>query len=243
MPQSYLNVLNTYSSLNEICGSRINLWGYFLAICDDILMDNGILAFVIPINFFRGRATEKIRDHILKNYRIKYVVKTGKDTAFSEDSAFRDILLIAEKVKPKLTDTTRFIILNEKLHSLSINDSQKIANFITGKSFTSSNNLDIIDFKHKDLLEFQNNLMPLFGVMQTKSSKIFFKFNQLISRRFGKKLRKLNSNEISEGFHASPKGISQMAFITKNFGKNRVKRDFLILKNERKEISSLRRRR
>ena len=48
------------------------------------------------------------------------------------------------------------------------------------------------------------------------------------------KLRKLKENEISEGFHASPAGVSQMTFITNNYGRNRINRAFLIYDHEDK---------
>jgi len=43
----------------------------------------------------------------LENYHIKYIVKPVGDLAFSEGATFRDILLIAEKRKPRDDDITR----------------------------------------------------------------------------------------------------------------------------------------
>jgi hypothetical protein len=232
MPNSYLEVLNSYTEINQICGSQINLWGYFIALCDKILKKEGILGFVIPINIFRGKATQKIRDHILENYSIKYIVKTGKNTAFSENASLRDILLIAEKRTPKKRDKTRFVIINEDLHDLSFDDAHNIAKYIKGGAFTSGKNLDMIDYDYELLLENKDNLMPLFGLMNTKSGEVLGNFNAQAKKRFDSVLRKINDSEVSEGFHASPAGLSQMAFITNNFAPNRIKRAFLILKKE-----------
>ena len=52
--------------LTEKCGSQINLWGYFLALADDLIKDGGKIGAVIPINIARGKATEKIRNYIIK---------------------------------------------------------------------------------------------------------------------------------------------------------------------------------
>jgi tRNA1(Val) A37 N6-methylase TrmN6 len=232
MPNSYLEVLNTYKEINTICGAQVNLWGYFLALCDKLLKKNGIMGFVIPINIFRGKATEKIRNHILENYKIKYVVKSGKNTAFSENASLRDVLFIAERRKPKQTDTTRFIIINEDLHELTFEDADNISKYIKGESFTSGRDLDVIDYDYELIIKNKNNLMPLFGLMNTNSGKVLGRFNTEILDKFGNFIRKISKDEVSEGFHASPAGLSQMAFITNNFGPNRVKRAFLTIKKE-----------
>ena len=226
MPNSYLEVLNTYKEINTICGAQVNLWGYFLALCDKLLKKNGIMGFVIPINIFRGKATEKIRNHILENYKIKYVVKSGKNTAFSENASLRDVLFIAERRKPKQTDTTRFIIINEDLHELTFEDADNISKYIKGESFTSGRDLDVIDYDYELLIKNKNNLIPLFGLMNTNSGKVLGRFNTEILDKFGNFIRKISKDEVSEGFHASPAGLSQMAFITNNFGPNRVKEHF-----------------
>jgi hypothetical protein len=240
MPNSYLQTLSTYTSLTDLCGSQVNLWGYFVAMCDWILKDNGFLSFVIPISIFRGRSSDKIKKHILSNYLIKYVIKTGKNPAFSEKAAFRDVLLIAQKVKPKNNDLVRFVIINEDLHDLNFEDARNISEYIQGKSVITSKNLDIKDYPYSTLIENKENLMPVFGVMSTKSSETFIKFNKEIKNHLSNLLRKLKTEEISEGFHVSPKGLSQMAFITNNFGENRIKKAFLILEREQKNYIKFR---
>lgn len=236
MPNSYLDVLETYEELNTICGSQINLWGYFLALSDKLVKKNGIIGFVIPINIFRGKATEKIRNHLLDNYQIKYVVKTGKNTAFSENASFRDILFVAKRKKPTKATKTRFVIINEDLHDFkNFEEAKNVVKYIKGESFTAGKDLDIIDYDLDLLLKNKTNLMPLFGLMSTESGEVLGNFNAIIQDKFGSILRKLESSEISEGLHASPAGISDMAFITKDFGPNRLKFAFLICRNDHED--------
>lgn len=232
MPNSYLEILNSYSNLENLCGAQVNLWGYFIALCDYILKKKGILGFVIPINIFRGKASQKIREYLFENYSIKYVVKTGKNIAFSENAGFRDILLIGKKQKPNKNSKTKFIILNNDLHDLSFDDAKNIAKYIKNENFTSGKDLDIIEYNNLELLENKDNLMPYFGLMSTKTGDILGKFNNMINNKFGNFLRKIKDSEISEGFHASPAGTSQMAFITNDFAENRIKRAFLIKSGE-----------
>ena len=233
MPNSYLDVLETYKELNTVCGSQVNLWGYFLALSDKLVKKDGTIGFVIPINIFRGKATEKIRDHLLNNYQIKYIIKTGKNIAFSENASFRDILFIAKRKKPTKKTKTRFVIINEDLHDFNnFEEAQNVVKYIKGESFTAGKDLDIIDYDIDLLLKNKANLMPLFGLMRTKSGETLGNFNAIIQDKFGSILRKLNSSEISEGFHASPAGVSDMSFITKPYGENRLKFAFLIVKDD-----------
>ncbi|MDI9615139.1 N-6 DNA methylase [Methanothermobacter sp.] len=236
MPESYLKVLESYTNLTKICGSQVNLWGYFLALCEYLVKPGGHIGFVIPINIFRGQATEKIRKYFIKNYKIKYIIKAGINTSFSEKAQFRDVLLIAKKEKPSERDKIRFVILNEDLHNLTFQDAKNIVKYIKGESFTAGRNLDMIDYDYKLINENSNNLMPLFGLSNTESGKILGEFQSLITREMGQLLRKLKSNEIKEGFHASPRGISEMSFITNSFGKNRLRRSFLVLKKEKENL-------
>ncbi|MGB9760708.1 MAG: HsdM family class I SAM-dependent methyltransferase, partial [Thermoproteota archaeon] len=78
LPEDYLEKLSNKSiigkTLGKTCGHQINLWGYFLALADLMLKPNGKIAVVVPINIARGKATEKIRNYLLENYHIKYIV-------------------------------------------------------------------------------------------------------------------------------------------------------------------------
>lgn len=232
LPNDYLETLKGYKELTNICGSQVNLWGYFIALSTFLLKKNGRLGFVIPINIFRGAATQKIRDYLLNNFTLKYVIKTGKNIAFSEKAAFRDVIVVAERKEPTSRSVTKFVILNEDLHYLNFNDARNISKYIKEEIFTCGKDLDIAYYKQTDLIENSDNLMPYFGIMNTENAVSLTDFNNLVKERLGEKLRRLHEDEISEGFHASPAGVSQMTFITNNYASNRTTRAFLIYENE-----------
>lgn len=48
MPRDYREKLKMLDKLTEKCGSQINLWGYFLALADDLIKDGGKIGAVIP---------------------------------------------------------------------------------------------------------------------------------------------------------------------------------------------------
>lgn len=235
LPNDYLETLKGYKELTDICGSQINLWGYFIALSTFLLKKNGRLGFVIPINIFRGLATQKIRDYVLNNFTIEYVVKTGKNIAFSENAGFRDILLVARYQKPTESSVVTFALLNEDLHYLDFRDARNIASFIKGEIFTTGKNIEIGYINQQDLIDNSTNLMPYFGFMKAENGKIFVNFNSKIEEKIGDKLKKIPNDVVFEGFHTSPGGVSQMAFVTNNLSNSRISRAFLITDGEDEE--------
>jgi methylase of polypeptide subunit release factors len=232
MPVEMRGKLKT-NPLGDVCGHRINLWGYFLALTDLLLKPNGIFGAVIPFNIARGKATEKIRHFLLENYKIRYLVKPIKDVAFSENASFMDILLIAEKRKPKKNDKTGIIYLKRSIRDLSLQTVKDLITEIKEKSENfRSDTIDLIFIDTKEFLEHKENLMPLIGMFNPDNIKLFEDFSVKFRLQGGIKLTKLKELEISEGFHASPAGLSQISFITSPYIKNRVGRAFLIYESE-----------
>lgn len=232
MPNDYLKVLNNYTELTDKCGSQVNLWGYFLALNDVLLKKNGVFGFIIPINIFRGVATTKIREYLLENYTIQYVVKTGKNTAFSENASLRDIIIVGKKKKPKNSTKFKFIIINEDLHDLTFLDAINISKYIKGEIFSTGLDIDIIEHRHEILFHNQDNLMPVFGLMSTESGKVLGDFTNLVHTRIGHLIKKMDKKIALEGFRPVPAGSNDLLFITNNFKENRTKKAFLILKEE-----------
>ena len=232
MPNDYLKHLNSYTELTDKSGSQVNLWGYFIALNEVLLKSNGVFGFIIPINVFRGRATQKIREYLLENYTIQYVVKTGKNTAFSENASLRDIIIVAKKKKPKTSTKFKFIILNEDLHDLTFLDAINISKYIKEEIFSTGLNIDIIEHRHEVLFNNIDNLMPIFGLMSTKSGKILGEFNTLIQNSIGHLIKKMDKKIALEGFRPVPAGSNDLLFITNNFKENRTKKAFLTLNNK-----------
>jgi hypothetical protein len=134
MPPEMRDKINE-NSLGDVCGSQVNLWGYFLALADSLLKPEGRIGVVIPVNIARGKATEKIRNFLLENYRIRYIVKATKDTAFSEGSQFRDVLLIAEKRKPNNNDLVGIVFLKKSIKEMSLEHAEDIIKKILDVKF------------------------------------------------------------------------------------------------------------
>ena len=91
-----------------------------------MLKKKGKIAAVLPRDFFRGEYSRFVREYLFsKNfYHLKYVVKTTKDWAFSENALFRDYLIILQKGDAQ--DKCAFIYLKKKLSDITATDSAGI---------------------------------------------------------------------------------------------------------------------
>jgi hypothetical protein len=194
---------------------------------------------VLPINIGRGKATEEIRNYLLKNYKIKYIVKTVNDLAFSEGAQFRDILIIAEKSKPNSEDIIGIVFLKKSIREMALGDSSKIAEKIKDipckKGISKDTDFDIYFETNDALCKLEDNLMPILGASYAENIEVFTHFLNLLRTRGKTKLKYLNTFDIREGFHASPAGLSQLTFITRETSTDRTKRAFLIIRNEEED--------
>jgi hypothetical protein len=238
LPINYREKLKKLNQLGNICGYQVNLWGYFLALADLLLKPNGKIAAVLPINIARGGATEKIRNYLLKNYKIKYIIKSTKDFAFSESASFRDILLIAQKTKPENADLTKIIFLKKSIREMSYKDVIKITSEIKSlkaskNEIYSSTDFDVYVVDYEKLIKHMNNLMLFLGLLNVNNTKIFLTFIEQVQED---KLTNLKKEFLKYGFPDYPAGLSEIVFIVRPIDKSRERRAFLLLRNENEEI-------
>jgi len=221
MPSEMRENLNNNTILGQICGHKVNLWGYFIALADLFVKDGGKIGAVIPISFVRGKATEKIRKFILNNYYIEYIIKPVSDVAFSESANFRDIILIAIKKKPSKTSLTKVILLTEPIKNLTRKKLIKVTN--------KSNPYSIIrEVSYSELLGNSNNLMRFLMPEEIDS---------LLQTTLTKKCSiTLDTNSFDIGLAFRPKGIGDGVFITRNFSDARIKNAFAVIESEDSEL-------
>ena len=237
MPEDYRKRLKTFNKLITKSGNQVNLWGFFLALADDLIKEGGSIGAVIPINIARGKATKKIRNYILENYQIRYIVKATKDLGFSEAASFRDILFVAEKRKPKRDDLTGLIFLKKSIKEISLDDAGKIADKIRRidqreDSVYSDDDFEMYFVSYSEILRNKTNLMPLIWGKDINSTIVFKSFLELVRKKSEGKITKIKKEWLREGFHSSPKGMSELVYVTRPLDKSRTARAFLILEKE-----------
>jgi len=237
MPSEYREKLKTYHKLNEKSGNQVNLWGYFLSLADDLIVKNGKIGAVIPINIAKGKATEKIRNYLFENYTLKYLIKPTKDIAFSENATFRDVLFIVEKKKPTRSDYSKIVFLKKSIKDLTLENAQTIAakikeNDVLKKEIYKDDEIEMFSISSITLNEQRENLMSLISGDSITFREDINKFLDFFEKKSIRKIIKIDEKWLREGYGPRPKGTSDLIIITRPLGKNRIERASLILKSE-----------
>jgi len=237
MPKEMRDKINGNEILNKTCGGQVNLWGLFLVLSDLLLKKGGKIGTVIPINIARGEATQDIRSFMLKNYTAKFIIKPLIDDAFSEGASFKDILYIAQKKKPDENDYTGIVSIRVSIKNLQQTEVlelvKQLSDCYENKTDKQTTEFEITFIKTLDLLNYEQNLMPLIGFSTQKNRRVLENFLDTIKKKSRKQLIKINSELVSEGFHASPSGLSELVFVTRHTDDARIERAFMILKKEK----------
>ena len=231
MPEEMRKKINN-SILSRICGNQVNLWGYFLSLADKLLKPRGIIAAVIPISISRSNSTEKIRKFIINEYHIRIIVKPIYNIAFSEKSSFRDVLLIAEKrYKSDKTDSSvSFVFLKENKDSLSFGDIAKVVDIVNYNSSKEglhlNKSLDTYVVNEREVMG--KNLNQYLWALNASNIEPTKKFFEILTSKQPSKIKPFDVNKVKDGFHTSPKGTSEIVFITDPITKDRTQRAFLV---------------
>lgn len=236
MPQYMRDSLKENTTLVKFCANAVNLWGYFLALAHLLLRDGGKIGGVIPINIARGETTFKIREFLFKNYHVIYWIKPVADFAFSEGASFKDSLFIAKKIQPKTDDLTGMILFRKSIRSMTLEEGQKVVEKIRsiepieGKQYETEY-FSLRFVKQTELCSDIDNLMLHIGGTSFQNMDVIREFIAAVSHSGKKKLSNLKIEHMKEGI-TSPKGMSQLVYVTQPLDESRVKRSFLILEKE-----------
>ncbi|ODS35828.1 hypothetical protein BEH94_05585 [Candidatus Altiarchaeales archaeon WOR_SM1_SCG] len=220
----------------NICGRRVGLWGHFLALSDKNLKNGGLIGAIIPINFLRGEDSKKIREYYLKNYSFEYIIKPHRGTSFSEDSNFTDMILIARKIPPESNHELKIISLRKPIDRYTSTDVESMVRELetVREKEKETKDFSIIKVEQSELLKNKENLMSfVFAKSLTNKKRISEVLEKL---KLMDKTKKIEKDIISEGFHASPMGVSQILFINNPLSESRLRRAHLILDDDKNTI-------
>jgi len=231
MPQKWLDKLNNNELLNLYSGNLVNLWGYFMILGDSLLKENGLMGLVIPINFARGKAVEKVKEFIFKNHTIRYIVKPVGDLAFSEDAFFKDILFVTEKKKPEANDICKIVYFKSSIRKFKNEDIPKLYTKIRKAQNDENKDYDIFTVTHSELCEHQSNLMHFLWAKTHQHFVFFADFYKHFCEN--KKLINFPKKFVREGFHSYERAVINLTFITNPMNqKCRTERAFMIFDEE-----------
>jgi hypothetical protein len=221
----------------EIFGEQ-NYWAYFIALADSLLRKNGKIAAVLPRDFFRGEYSRAVREYLFREgrYSLRYVVKTTRDTAFSESARFRDFLVVLQKGGSP--SKSAFVYLKKRLSEISVREALGIPITVRlvqeGEQFED----DAISVTWKDPDEISNNWQDLghLIVFNTRSGERLSEFYRDAISRSGTKLTRLGSSShpisILRGLEPSVENLLDLIFIVRPIDKGRLGHSKVILNSE-----------
>jgi len=221
----------------DIFGEQ-NYWAYFIALADSLLRKNGKIAAVLPRDFFRGEYSRTVREYLFKTgaYSLRYVVKTTRDTAFSESARFRDFLIVLQKGGSP--SQSAFVYLKKRLSEISMREAMGIP--ITVRQAEESKEFDngVLSIVWRKQEEIWTNWQDLghLVVFNTRSGEKLTKFYQNALSKAGKKMTRLGSSsqpiQILRGLEPSVENLLDLIFIVRPIDKGRLGHSKVILNSE-----------
>lgn len=210
-------------------GGEVGLWGHFVALADLFLEEGGIFGAVIPINLLRGRESKKVREIIFSEWLPLYIIKPTRNYGFSEWAEYRDILVIAKKVKEKpAKHRVKFCLIKKDLHELTEEEAKQIAEWIKEVDYLRSDLLDINSHTLEEVKAHFDNMMPLISGPSFKGKDALLN----IIEKADKVLCLFPRKYFREAYGPRPAGVSKFMFVTNPVGPGRIKEAFLILEKD-----------
>jgi hypothetical protein len=114
IPPEFKQILETRfgGKYKKVISGQLGLHGYFLLLADKFLNENGRIAAILPLTTISTSSFYPLIQMILNDYSIEYVIASDGRAAFSENTSLREILLIANKQKPKKDHEVKLVVLN-----------------------------------------------------------------------------------------------------------------------------------
>jgi len=217
------------SRFEDSVGSEVGLWGSFVALADVFLKDGGVFGAVLPINLLRGRESKKVREIIFKTWLPLYIIKASKNYGFSEYAEYRDILVIAKKIREKPKEhVVKFCIVKKDLNDLTDEDVKWLTDQIKRVQNLRSELLDIDSKPLTEVLKHFDNLMPFISGPSLEAKDAL----QTVINEAERIFSPFPPNYFIEGYGPRPKGSSSFMFVTRPVGEGRLKEAFLILERD-----------
>lgn len=110
------NLREWLSSYTDFIFDSYSLWAYFILLTDKFILNKGKIGFVLPISILKQNTYSDLRRFLCKNFQLNYIIVGGHKSAFSENTAFRECLLVLEKRKMSdRKNKAHFVFLKEEL--------------------------------------------------------------------------------------------------------------------------------
>ncbi|MFC1870153.1 class I SAM-dependent DNA methyltransferase [Chloroflexota bacterium] len=221
-----------------------NYWAYFIPLADSFLKKNGKIAAVLPRDFFRGEYSRSVRQYLFKDsaYSLKYVVKTTKDTAFSENARFRDFLIVLEKGGSQTK--CAFVYLKKKISELNITEPASIPLTIRQLKVGDKFEDESVFVTWQDQSEISANYRDLGQLVtfNTRAGESLLGFYREALAKATTGVTRLSESKthisVLRGLEPSVENLLNLIFVVRPICKDRISRSELILSHQGGKIGA-----
>ncbi|MEM3735751.1 MAG: N-6 DNA methylase [Candidatus Bathyarchaeia archaeon] len=174
LPKEYKNALTKrLKGYEDYLHGQLGLYGHFILLADKFVKDGGRLALVLPATILRVKSAAGIRRLLVENYQIEHIITAWERAAFSEGAQFREILLIARKMKA--TDDSKCCITSLKKLPTSTEEAKNFAEKIklisqkpNFENFYANDSLVMRNVAQRELKQKVENLYILISTYELK---------------------------------------------------------------------------
>lgn len=99
----------------EYVRGQFHLGLYFMLHCEEFLKKGDFFGIVIPESILQNVASQKIIDFILERFQIYAIISSNAQIAFSENTDWKEILLVLVKSTDLKKGPVRFVTLYDGL--------------------------------------------------------------------------------------------------------------------------------
>ena len=192
--------------LSNIVKGKVGYSMYFFTAADNVIKLGGRLATVTPEEFFVGESAESVRRYLFlgevydersrkyvrnlcRVYRLKYIIKSRVEVAFSEGARYRDYLVVFEKVQNlDEDDTTIIVTLKKGLKELSGREEEVVEQLkrfeIGPENCISTELFDArkVRGSRSFIVNYIDNLKPLVGLIDMRAQELADELLRSLSR-------------------------------------------------------------
>jgi len=116
IPKSYKSeILKRFASpqFEGLLQGKYSLQLPFLLLAEDFLVGDGRVSAVLPVTTFTGEAFGAWVTHLVRDYTVRVIIVGFGRTAFSENTALSECLVVAEKTRP--APDHRFVLFGARV--------------------------------------------------------------------------------------------------------------------------------
>jgi hypothetical protein len=222
-----------YSHLGEQ-----NYWVYFVALADRLVKQKGRIAAVLPRDFFRGKYSRLIREYLFgkKQWGIRYIVKSTRDWAFSEQASFRDFLVVMER---SYQAKIGLAYLKKPLDSLSLTEAGQIGEAIRLVDQGHPYSDDAVTVLWRDQDEVWDKCSDLghLAVFNTEAGEgLLTQYRSLLAAGRDKLVRLIDSRKpelsVIRGFELGGENLQSLLYVVRQLNVKRTGRATWLLRSE-----------